>query len=218
MKYILDFAVENYNLPSNPCLIKQYFGRVNKIINFWTIDEFRDFMAVINKPKYIMAFYMLFWTGMRCGEMLGLKWSDVDFKAKSVTVDKSYYRLHKEDHYTDGKTDSSQRTIILPQFLADMLKDYASMSAYCGERIFDFPKSAVDAQFRRGIMKAGVKRIRLHDLRHSHASLLINSGFQPIEVADRLGHSDASITLQIYSHFYDKKRTELADKLNTIME
>jgi integrase len=218
LKYIFDFAVENYNLPSNPCPTKQSFGKLNKMINFWTIDEFRTFISVIYKPKYIMAFYMLFWTGMRCGEMLGLEWSDVDFNNNAVTIEKSYYRMHKKDYFTDGKTDSSQRIVVLPQFLADMLKEYQAMSLYCSDRIFDFPKSAIDSEFRRGILKSGVKRIRLHDLRHSHASLLINSDFQPIEVADRLGHADASITLKIYSHFYDKKRTELAEKLNTITE
>ena len=218
LKYILDFAVENYNLPSNPCPSKQSFGKINKMMNFWTIDEFRTFMAAIDKPKYIMAFYMLFWTGMRSGEMLGLNWSDVDFDSNAVTIDKSYYRLLKKDYYTDGKTDSSQRVVILPQFLADMLKDYHSMSLYCDDRIFDYPKSALNSQFKRAIKKTGVKPIRLHDLRHSHASLLINSGAEPIAVADRLGHSDASITLKVYSHFYDKKRTTLADKLNTILE
>ena len=66
-------------------------------------------------------------------------------------------------------------------------------------------------------MISGVKKIRLHDLRHSHASLLINAGFPPIDVSDRLGHADASITLKIYSHFYDKKRDTIAEKLNTMV-
>ena len=75
----------------------------------------------------------------------------------------------------------------------------------------------LSSKFKTAINKSGVKRIRIHDLRHSHASLLSNAGFQPIDVADMLGHSNASITLNIYSHFYDSKRTALAEKLNTIV-
>lgn len=219
LKNIFKFAVENYNLPSNPCPSNQSFGKVNKILNYWTIDEFRTFASALRKPHHIMEFYMLFWTGMRCGELLGLTWDDIDFDSNSISIVKSYYRLERADHFTPGKTDNSRRIVIMPQFLSDMLKDFKRMSAYASNRVFDVTKSAIDHQFNRTIAKCGVKKIRLHDLRHSHASLLINNAkFQPIEVADRLGHSDASITLKIYSHFYEKNRSELANKLNDILE
>ena len=220
MKNIFNFAMENYNLTTAPFPIstKQSFGKVVKKIDYWTIDEFRTFAANLNQPHHIMAFYLLFWTGMRCGELLGLTWDDIDFESNSITVDKSYYRYHRKDYYTDGKTDNSQRIIIMPQFVADMLKDFQRISFYNGERIFDMTIGSLESKMKHCIIKSEVKRIRLHDLRHSHASLLVNAGFQPIDVADRLGHADASITLQIYSHFYDKKRTTLAEKLNTIID
>ena len=217
MKNIMNFAVDNYNLPANPLLSKQSFGKVNKKIDFWTIEEFRTFAFTLKQPHHIMIFYLLFWTGMRCGELLGLKWSDIDFENNSITIDKSYYRLHKTDHFTPGKTDSSSRIVIMPQFIADMLKDFKRMSLYTGNRLFEITKGSINSKLQHGIMISGVKKIRLHDLRHSHASLLINAGFPPIDVSDRLGHADASITLKIYSHFYDKKRNTIAEKLNTMV-
>lgn len=217
LKKIFNYAVENYNLPSNPCPPRESFGEINKHIDYWTIDEFRKFAMCLKKPVHIMAFYMLFWTGMRCGELLALTWDDIDFDNNAIHISKTFTRLHGENIITPGKTSSSKRIVIMPNFLADMLKDFKRMSLFTGDRIFDISKGMLSSKFKTAINKSGVKRIRIHDLRHSHASLLINAGFQPIDVADRLGHSNASITLNIYSHFYDSKRTALAKKLNTIV-
>ena len=104
----------------------------------------------------------------------------------------------------------------MPTFLAAMLADYQRLLKNPTTRIFPFTKNMLTFALKKGIQKSQVKKIRIHDLRHSHASLLINAGFNPIDVADRLGHADSHITLSIYSHFYDNKRTTLAEKLNTI--
>lgn len=81
------------------------------------------------------------------------------------------------------------------------------------ERMFRFTKSYMEHEIVRGIKETGVKRIRIHDLRHSHASLLVELGFQPLAIAERLGHEKIETTLNTYSHLYPNKQAELADRL-----
>lgn len=215
---IFNFAIENYNLPSNPAInTSKLRSTKSKKINFWTLEEFRTFAMTLKLPQHIMAFYMLFWTGMRVGEMLGLTWDDIDFSSNAITISKTSTRLKKQNVITTTKTEAGSRVVIMPQFLADMLTDYRKMSEYNGEHIFCLTRSALLLKIHTGAEKAGVKQIRLHDLRHSHASLLINSGFSPTDVADRLGHANPAVTLKIYSHFYQSRRGELAEKLSTLM-
>lgn len=83
-----------------------------------------------------------------------------------------------------------------------------------GDRIFYFTKSALEKEIKRAAEKAGLQPIRVHDLRHSHASMLIELGFTPLEIADRLGHKSVKTTLDTYSHLYPDKDQKLADRLN----
>ena len=83
-----------------------------------------------------------------------------------------------------------------------------------GDRIFYFTKSALDKEIKRIAAKVGLPIIRVHDLRHSHASMLIEMGFAPLEIADRLGHESVKTTLDTYSHLYPDKDQQLADRLN----
>lgn len=217
LKSIFSFAVEHYHLSANPCPSRENFGSHERKMDYWTPDEFRSFVMTLRNPRQIMAFYMLFWTGMRSGEMLALTWEDISFEDNSISVSKSYARLHKQDIITTGKTRASRRIVIMPAFLAAMLQDFRQLTQAREGRIFPCTRGMLTAAIKKGIKAAGVKEIRLHDLRHSHASLLINAGFRPLDVADRLGHSNAGITLSVYTHFYESKRTELAEKLNTII-
>ena len=217
MKSIFSFAVVHYHLPENPCSCRETPCRHQRKVDYWTLEEFRKFAAVLTRPHHIMAFYLLFWTGMRKGELLALTWEDIDFDKSSIAVNKSFVRLHKRDIISSGKTKSSQRVVIMPAFLAEMLRDFQQLKGKTSGRIFPYTRNMLSHTMRKYTQEAAVKRIRLHDLRHSHASLLINAGFLPIDVADRLGHANAGITLSIYSHFYESKRTSLAERLNTII-
>ena len=103
-------------------------------------------------------------------ELLALTPADFDFNNKTVTISKSYQRLHGEDIITSPKTPKSNRTIKMPQFLCDEMQDYISMFYEAGEndRIFPVSKSYLHHEMDRGSDKAGVKRIRIHDLRHPY--------------------------------------------------
>lgn len=160
-----------------------------------------------------------YYAGLRIGEALGLCWDDIDFETNSISITKTLYRLQKTSYVSTTKTISGDRTIIMPRFIAEMLQDYRRLSAYTSEeRIIPITRAALLKKLHEGAKKAGVKEIRIHDLRHSHASLLIKAHCTPVEVADRLGHKDPSITLRIYSHMYAAQRTKLADMLDDMRE
>ena len=101
------------------------------------------------------------------------------------------------------------------ELTAEELKEYCShlYGIMPNERMFRFTKSYMEHEIVRGIKETGVKRIRIHDLRHSHASLLVELGFQPLAIAERLGHEKIETTLNTYSHLYPNKQAELANRL-----
>ena len=122
------------------------------------------------------------------------------------------------DVITPPKTPKSNRKITIPPFLAEELKEYCSRlyGIMPNERMFRFTKSYMEHEIIRGINASGVKRIRLHDLRHSHASMLINLGANPVLVANRLGHESADITLKIYSHLFPSTQSEIVNKIKKV--
>lgn len=216
---IFSYAMKYYGLSQNPATdAGGFIARDEHKMNFWTLEEFQHFaMRSLRLPLHIMAFYLLFWTGMRVGEMLALTWSDIDFQRNTITIDKTLYGLGKRFYVNATKTASGNRVVVMPRFLAAMLRDYQRLSAYTSEeRIVPVTRGALLKKLHEGAKKAGVKDIRIHDLRHSHASLLINAHCTPVEVADRLGHKDPSITLKIYSHMYAAQRTKIADMLDAM--
>ena len=149
------------------------------------------------------------------GELLALTPADFDFEKETVTINKSYQRLNGQDLITTPKTEKSNRTIAMPQFLSDEIQDYLKMLYDIGEndRMFTVTKSYLYREMERGAKEAGVKRIRVHDIRHSHVSLLIDMGFSATAIADRVGHESIDITYN-YAHLFPSKQTEMADKLN----
>ena len=161
------------------------------------------------------CFMLLYWTGMRIGELLALTYEDIDLEKRIISISKSYQRLDGKDVITPPKTPKSNRKITIPPFLAEELKEYCShlYGIMPNERMFRFTKSYMEHEIVRGIKETGVKRIRIHDLRHSHASLLVELGFQPLAIAERLGHEKIETTLNTYSHLYPNKQAELADRL-----
>jgi integrase len=140
---------------------------------------------------------------------------DIDLEKRIISISKSYQRLDGKDVITPPKTPKSNRKITIPPFLAEELKEYCShlYGIMPNERMFRFTKSYMEHEIVRGIKETGVKRIRIHDLRHSHASLLVELGFQPLAIAERLGHEKIETTLNTYSHLYPNKQAELANRL-----
>ena len=216
---IFNYAVRYYDLKSNPCVKAGSMGKSKaEEMDFWTGEEFRKFIdSVMNKRLSYMAFMTLYWTGMRMGELLALNPKDIDLEKRTISITKSYQRLGKKDVITPPKTPKSKRVITIPEFLAADIKDYMD-SLYDlqeNDRLFPITKYYLEHEMQRGIKESGVKRIRVHDLRHSHASMLIELGFSPLEIAKRLGHEKVETTLNTYAHLYPNKQTKLAERLDS---
>lgn len=217
MSAIFNHASRYYDLKNNPCKKVGNMGKKKgKEMLFWTRDEFFQFIETMkSKPLSYYAFELLFWTGIREGELLALTKEDIDLERKILHIRKSYQRLEKKDIITDPKTEKSIRDINLPDFLCDELEDYFGMLYKCKDdtRLFEVSKHYLQHEMKRGCKESGVKKIRIHDLRHSHVAYLIELGFSPVEIAERMGHESISVTFT-YSHLYPSKQKSLADKLN----
>ncbi len=214
---ILSHAVKHYGLKSNPTSRVGCIGsKESEEMQFWTKEEYLKFAeAIMDKPMSYYTFELLYWCGIREGELLALPPEDFDFKKGTVSISKSYQRLHGEDVITSPKTRKSIRMIRMPEFLSDEMGDYirSLYGVKKQDRIFPITKSYLYHEMERGAKAAGVKRIRIHDLRHSHVSLLIDMRFSAVAIADRVGHESIEITYR-YAHLFPSKQTEMADKLN----
>ena len=214
---IFNHAVRYYNLPKSPCVVNKKIGKAKaKEMLFWTKEEFTRFIETMkSKPISYYAFELLFWTGIREGELLALTMDDFDLEKKILHITKTYQRIEKEDIITSPKTEKSIRDICLPEFLCEEMRDYFGMLYKCDgkTRLFDVTKYYLHHEMDRGCKESGVKRIRIHDLRHSHVAYLIELGFSPIEIAERLGHESISVTLN-YSHLYPSVQENMAEKMN----
>lgn len=214
---IFNHAVRFYALRTNSAAKAGNMGNEKrKEMLFWTKEEYLRFADVMmDKPVSYYAFEMLYWSGMRLGELLALIPSDFDFQNSTVTINKSYQRLHGEDVITTPKTKRSNRTIKMSEFLAEEMQEYIKMQYEIEptDRLFPISKSYLHREMERGCKETGLQKIRIHDLRHSHVSLLIELGFSAVVIADRLGHESIEITYR-YAHLFPSKQNEMAKKLN----
>ncbi|MCL2856226.1 MAG: site-specific integrase [Oscillospiraceae bacterium] len=214
---IFNHAARFYDLKSNPAAKAGSVGKKEaKNMLFWTKEEYVKFAgAMMDKPLSFYAFEMLYWCGIRMGEMLALTPAGFNFDKSTVTISKSYQRLNREDIITEPKTPKSNRTIKMPGFLCQEIQEHMKSLYSCepGDRLFPISKSYLHHEMDRGSKAAGVKRIRVHDLRHSHVSHLIELGFSAVAIADRVGHESIDITFR-YAHLFPSKQIEIADKLD----
>lgn len=217
---MINYAKRFYDLNTNPCGQAGSIGQAKaEEMDYWTYDEYVAFREGIkDKPLSYICFQVLYWTGMREGELLALTAADIDLDTKQIDINKTYQRLHGEDIITTPKTRKSKRKVPIPDFLRQELQEYMD-SRYMlapNERLFPITKSFLSHEMERGCKATGVKRIRIHDIRHSHASLLINQGCDALILADRLGHEKVSTTLNTYSHLFPHKQQELVSNLEQL--
>lgn len=217
---IFNYAKRYYGLKENPALLCGHIGRIkSNTMQFWTLEEYKQFIQTQNDITFKLIFELLFWTGMRSGELLALTLNDFDIESKTVSINKTYSRIDKKDIITSPKTHKGNRVISIPEFICDELLEYVNKlyDYQPNERLFiNIFRRTYTKAFKNGCSECGVKRIRIHDLRHSHASLLIEQGYSPLIIAERLGHENINTTLQIYSHLYPNKQGEVADKLEEL--
>lgn len=217
---ILNFATTKYGWDDNPSKEVPRMGKFNTRVkkdDWWTVEEFDTFIQGVNKEsKYYVIWNLLFYSGLRIGELLALKRDDISFENNSLYVDETYARLEREDSLTAPKTETSERAIYLPPQVMDILHDYLDKhpDIQGDDRIFPIVHRTVEKQLANEIRKRGLRHITVHSLRHSHVAYLKYIDVYDMGlIAQRLGHKDEVITSQVYAHVYDKAAMNLADMM-----
>ena len=205
---LFSYAVKYYDLPKNPAKAVGTIGKKQKRQAFWEVSEFNKFIAVVDKEEYRLCYLILFYSGMRLGELLALSADDFDFDAGTISITKSF--MPSTGTITTPKTSYSVRTIPMPHTLMQEIQDDMEKLYEPPERIFTFSPLTLRNRMKNYAARAGVPAIRIHDLRHSHASHLIHEGVPITTISRRLGHANASITLSIYSHMYEDSAGNVA--------
>lgn len=184
----------------------------------WKLEEFNQFIECV-PMEYKAAFIVLFHSGMRVGELLALTIADYNAAERKINIDKSLYRLHGQNLIGTTKNDSSKRVITLPKIAADALEEYIShlYKPRPYERIFQFiSRDNLQYRLKTAAEAANVPVIRIHDFRHSHASLLMEAGVNIKVIQKRLGHRSIKTTLGTYGHLYEETDAETAAKLDEL--
>lgn len=214
----LNHAVRWSLLVRNPMKFVELPRRRRLEMRVWDEEQVRVFLAEAKRSSANYVLYLTaILTGMRQGELLGLQWQDVDFLLGTATVQRTFYRLGKQQIVREPKTAASRRTIPLVPVLLEELRQVRTAQAehkrllgpeyedrslvFCqanGKPVH--AHNIVQRDFRRVTTRAKVPRIRFHDLRHCHATHMLRAGVNLKVVQERLGHSTAAFTLQVYSH------------------
>ena len=233
LKKIFDTGIRKSLIDKNPVenLRKLPIRKPN--IKFWSIEEFTRFRELIRDDEisYDLFFVIAFFTGMRMGEILALNWNDINLLTNTIFVTKTVYFVNNTSYINTTKTRSGTRNITINKKLAEMLKDWKEKQK---EKLKEFTentdelqiiqstpititKNMIDKKFKQILERdKDLKKIRIHDLRHSHASLLINQGEDYLVVKERLGHASITTTIDTYSHLYPSKQKALANKLDDL--
>ena len=233
LKKIFDTGIRKSLIDKNPVenLRKLPIRKPN--IKFWSIEEFTRFRELIRDDEisYDLFFVIAFFTGMRMGEILALNWNDINLLTNTIYVTKTVYFVNNTSYINTTKTRSGTRNITINQKLAEMLIDWKVKQK---EKLEEFTKNTdelqiiqstpititknmIDKKFKQILERdKDLKKIRIHDLRHSHASLLINQGEDYLVVKERLGHASITTTIDTYSHLYPSKQKTLAHKLDDL--
>lgn len=232
---IFKYAVLMDILNSNPFdkVIKPKSRQTQRKGNFLTKEELKEFLKLAQNATLSYFFplvHLMGYTGLRQGEALALKWSDIDFENKKITVNKTAVRIKERQTLQTPKTKNSKRVIsidpttlsILKSWKKDQIKIYFKNGKHFeGDDNFIFTNERADwvhihnfiPYFKRFIADHKLKPITPHGLRHTHASLLFSAGVEPKNISDRLGHSTVQITLDLYTHITEEQRSDTVEKL-----
>lgn len=230
LRIILNRAVKEGIIERNPVDSVSHFPKENKKVEFWEVEEFQEVMAVIpenslqNQHRKII-YEILFYTGLRIGELQALPWENVDLKKNQITVEKTLIYQGKSNWYfSTPKTNKSYRTIGIGKTLSKKLKRWRELQGMIGN--FEYvsqldgtftPSYSFSNWLKDYARKAGINPIKLHALRHSHVAMLVEKNIQPLVIQERLGHANIQITLGTYGHLYAKSDSQVVDVLDRII-
>lgn len=219
IKSVFRFAAEMYDLEDISKTLKNFKDRKNteKEKQVWDIEEFNNFLKYVDNPIHKIYFYTLFYTGLRRGEALALTKDNLKSKIDPKTNNTIHYLEVRKSSHQNGKLKptknaSSNRNVTITEEHYKMLKDLSKHTTkYLFGDTVPIQADNVANNFRKAIKRSENKKIKIHDLRHSHATILINNGINIVAVSKRLGHSNITTTLNTYTHL-------LLDTENTILD
>lgn len=227
-------AVKKDLIPKNVAALAENKPKVKrKPVEVWDEQDVRHFLQVVRESgsRYYIAFHLALTTGMRQGEILGLRWQDIDFKRNLISVRQTLSHDGKE--FGIPKTESSIRSITIDSNTLEALKQHQTVVSkekednagiYQDHDLVACTASGtpcrprdLDKRWVKLRDKSGLRKITFHDLRHTHASLLLKSGAHPKVVSERLGHSSIQITLDLYSHLFPNLQMDAAEGIGEML-
>jgi len=234
LKKIFDVGLRKGYYTTNPVKLLKKLPIEKTKMQFWTVKEFQQFLTLFEPEEYNikLLFTLLFFTGLRLGEALALTWQDIDFSTNTIHITKSVYVNKGVSYISSTKTKAGTRRIIINKKLSQELQYWQQQQKHLLEQFtsdsmslqvfqsspITITKNSIEKQYKKILERdATLKKIRIHDFRHSHASLLINQGEDYLVVKERLGHASITTTIDTYSHLYPSKQKDLADKLDDLI-
>jgi len=231
LRIVMKRAVSEGLIAHNPVDDVTPLPTDNKKVDFWELEEFQKAMTMFdgNNIQSIhrkIVYELLFFSGVRIGELQALAWTKVDFKKYQITIEKTLIYNGKRDYYfSTPKTQNAYRTIGIGKELMNRLKQWRELQSMIGT--FEYV-TQIDGSFtpsysfanwlKEAARKVNVKPIKLHALRHSHVAFLIEQGVQPLLIQERLGHANINITLGTYGHLYAKSDNLIVNVIDSVFE
>lgn len=216
---IFNYAAKFYDLKDNPCTKAGSIGsHKSKEMVIYTYEQFNLLRENAYDYTDYTIFSILYFTGMRKGELFALTKKDIDLENKVINIDKSCQRIAKEYVYTSPKTHNSVRKVDIPNCLVEIIQKYYDTlyEITDDEHIFSHHLVKLRGRLKIAQRRAGLTEdFTTHCFRHSHVSLLIELGYSPLLVADRIGDNVETV-LKVYSHLYPTKKNELVEKLDKL--
>lgn len=212
----MKFGSDFYGLPNHSMVLKKLKKDKKKIeFETWTPEEFNQFIQCVDKKPYRAIYTFMYCTGVRRGEALALRGEDIDLEKGTAHI---YHQIkYAHEGFMALKTDSSERTIKLSDNLISLLRSLETAPQdFLFGKDAPIPITNLQKHFTKGIKNSGVKKIRLHDLRHSFATNAICNGCNIVAVSKYLGHATIQQTLETYTHLLQKTDDELVQTMSAV--
>jgi len=200
LNYVKNYTYVDPRIIDELDIVKLY--EIKEEMQIWSVDEFNTFISFVDDDYYKLMFNTLFWSGLRISELRAL--TPKDIKDNYLLINKRLDSKYTKD-FTTLKTTNSQRKVLMPSWIIEKLTKIDN------SLLFPTSETQIRRMLDKYIAKSQVKKIRLHDFRHSHASWLFNSGVNIKSISTRLGHSSVSITLDTYVHLLPDSQSEILD-------
>lgn len=228
-KSIINYSNKYYNTSTSILKFVELFKQteIKKEMDFYTYDEFKQFISVVDDLEWNTFFSLLYFMGLRQGEAQALNWNDINFEKKELSITKTLTTKIKGEEYSIStpKTKNSIRTLPIPDIVLNGLKSMNNNAKkyknykekwFVFGNSYPFPETTIQKRKNNYCKQAKLKQIRIHDFRHSCASFLINKGASIVLVSKYLGHSNITMTLNTYTHMYKNELEDIAKMINNI--